>query len=119
MNVQLKAEDLHHILSEAILLQLTQEKRDEFMKAALASLLARTDNQYDRRSVIEKAFHEAAGDVARKEAGKMMEADPKFQAKLKELIVEAVERVFGANREKTIEKIADAIRSTFDKPDRY
>jgi len=111
--ISLDDASLKKLVSEAILMAITQEQRGELMVKALASLIEPQEGQYGRKhpSRIEEAFTNAASRIAEGQARELLEKDPAFQEKLKGLMMETMERAFTGNaREKIISAMVEAFR---------
>ena len=117
MNIDITDANLKAIVAEAILANISGEKRDAVMKEAIAFLLVPEKNDYGsvrRPAPIEQAFRDAAAQIAKEEARKMLDSNSEFQTKLKELLVEGVAAMFeGGRREKTVKTISDALERAF------
>jgi len=111
--ISLDDASLKKLVSEAILMAITQEQRGELMVKALASLIEPQSGQYGakRPSRIEEAFTNAASRIAEQQATELLEKDPGFQQKLKGLMMETMERAFtGEARENIIKAMVEAFR---------
>lgn len=112
MDIKLDTPQLRELLAQAVLASLDEVKRDMLIKGAIEFLVTKDTSGgygYNRKSPIEDAFNYAVRDVAQKTANDMLTNDSGLQEKLRELVNEALVRLMETNREKTVEKIADAI----------
>jgi hypothetical protein len=112
LKIDIGADQMKDLVSEALLRTLDDEKRDALVKAAIAHLVApnKTPGYYGRQaSPLEDAFNQAVSWLARDIARKQLEEDAGLHAKIVGLLNEAMERLLTTNREKTVERLADAI----------
>lgn len=112
MDIKLDTPQLRELLAQAVMASLDEVKRDMLIKGAIEFLVTKDTSggySYNRRSPIEDAFNYAVRDVAQKTANDMLTNDSGLQEKLRALVNEALVRLMETNREKTVEKIADAI----------
>lgn len=110
MNIQLDSEMMKGLVSEALMKALDQEKRDILIQSAIKHLVTPEDHYGSRReSPLESAFRNACHNVAQTTATEMLTNDPAFQARVRQLLDEAMVRVMDTNREATIERLAEAI----------
>lgn len=109
MDIKLDTPQLRELLAQAVMASLDEVKRDMLIKGAIEFLVSKDTTVYNRRSPIEDAFNYAVRDVAQKTANDMLTNDSGLQEKLRTLVNEALVRLMETNREKTVEKIADAI----------
>jgi len=112
VDIKLDTPQLRELLAQAVMASLDEVKRDMLIKGAIEFLVTKDTSggySYNRRSPIEDAFNYAVRDVAQKTANDMLTNDSGLQGKLRALVNEALVRLMETNREKTVEKIADAI----------
>jgi len=110
MNIYLNDDEaLKRLISEAIFQTLDSGKRETLIKEAIAYLLRPAGDRAGNESPIESAFRRACIAVTEKIAEETVVKDEAFKAKVKALLVEAVERFNGPAREKLIERLAEAI----------
>lgn len=112
MNVEINLNEgqLKEIVSEAILRAIDEKQRETLIAQAIAHLLAEEKTGYSRdQSPIKRAFNQAAYEVAIQSARSALAGDPAVKEKIVGLIAEASERVFETNRERTVERMAQAI----------
>jgi cytochrome P450 len=109
MDIKIDTPQLRELLAEAVMASLDQVKRDALIQGAVQHLITQNTSAYDRTSPIEQAFMYAVRDVAAKIANDMLANDKTVEERIRGLVNEALERLMVANREKTVEKLADAI----------
>lgn len=119
MDVRIDDSAMQLLVQKAVLDSLTPEKREALITEAIKQLLTRTNDRYDSRSSLQKAFDQAvfvvAGEIAREELGK----DAAIRATIKKLMTDAFERMStGEAYETLVEKVRDAMVSALSK-DRY
>lgn len=74
------------LVVEAVLKAIPQERRDQLVKEALATLLVPQGSGYgEKRSTLEDAFRSATYDMARKHAEEWLRTDERFAKAVKEL----------------------------------
>ena len=113
MEIKLDENNLKELVSEAILRSLDEGQRNTLIQGAIAHLLTPpAATSYDRKpaSPIQAAFNNALYQVANRVAAEMLTADTEITAKVKSLLVDAVDRLANETRETTVNRIADAIR---------
>lgn len=110
MNIQFDNDQLKAVISEAILRNFDEQKRDALIQGAITHLLTPERPGYGGKaeSPIERAFRDALRWQAEALARDMISNDETIKAKLKGLIVDAMERVF-ANPDGLTKRIADAV----------
>lgn len=111
MEIKLDSQQLQELMAQAVFASLDEVKRDVLIKGAIQHLITKPhgNGYYDRTSPIEDAFRAAVRQVAEKIANDMLNNDADLTAKIRALVNEALVRLMDTNREKTVEKIADAI----------
>lgn len=110
LRIDLPEELVKKVASEAILNAITEDQRQTLIRDAVAYLLTPEDRGYGRReSPITLAFHDGVRSVAIRVAMDMFEKDETIKTKIRELLNEALEKVMNANRDKTVERLANAI----------
>jgi hypothetical protein len=111
LQVDLPIEMLKQIASEAILNAISPEQRDTLVRNAVAYLVTPPENRSygPSYSPITQAFHDGIRSVAIRIAMEMFEKDETVRLKIRELLNEALEKVMVANREKTVQRIGEAI----------
>lgn len=106
------------LVVDAVLKAIPQEKRDQLMKDALATLMVPKSNGLygDRSSTLEEAFKGATYDMARQHAKEWLEKDERFAKAVRELTLGVVEKMLEPTaREKILEGIVGAVTSAFEK----
>ncbi len=118
MEIKIEQEHVQQIISDAILKELGEEKRNLLISQAIDMLLKQqtTGSGYNQRSFIplHESFNNAAQQVSMKIAREYLESNEDVQNKIKQLLVDAIERVFTTKREEIITKIADAFEKGFE-----
>lgn len=110
MNININDDEaLKRLISEAIFQSLEEGKREKLIKEAISYLLRPAGDRAGNESPIEGAFRRACIAVTEKIAEETVAKDEDFQAKVKGLLVEAVERFNGQAREKLTQRLAEAI----------
>lgn len=109
MDIKIDTPQMRELLAQAVFASLDEVKRDVLIKSAIQHLVTQNTDRYDRTSPIENAFNYAVRDVAQKIAAEMLTNDSSVQEKIRALLNEAMVRLTETNREKTVEKLADAI----------
>jgi hypothetical protein len=110
MRVDLPEELIKKVAAEAILTAINQEQRDTLIRNAVAYLLTPDDKGYGRReSPITSAFNDGIRAVASRLAVEMFEKDETVKNRINELLTEALEKMMGENRAKTVDRIASAL----------
>lgn len=119
MNLNLNDEQLKTVISAAILQTLSEERRGELLTEALKHLLTPERKGYGQPEIspLQSAFNYQLTCVARDIAGEMLR-EPEVQARLRSLIVEAVEAAFSTNRQRVIERVSDAVADVLAGKDR-
>lgn len=113
MDIKLEDEMLKSIVSEAILKSFDDQKRDALVQGAIKHLL--TPPQKDRysygepKSPLQEAFEYGIRNVSIRICGEILENDENVKEKIRGLLNDAMVRLTETNREKTVEKLADAI----------
>ena len=112
MEITLDNDMLKSVVSEAILKSIDDQKRDALVQAAIRHLLTSAQpTSYNRNpsSPIQDAFEHGMRNVAVGVCRDILEKDESVREKLRGLVADAVTRLMDTNREKTVEKLADAI----------
>lgn len=109
MDIKIDTPQMRELLAQAVFASLDEVKRDVLIKSAIQHLVTQSADRYNRTSPIEEAFQWAVRDVATKIANDMLTNDPTVSEKIRGLVNEALVRLTETNREKTVEKLADAI----------
>lgn len=112
----MKDDILKALVTTAIFEGLEQQKRDELVRQAIESLLARQDGGYqygDSRTKIQRAFDEAVYAVAREECRKAVQEDPRVRERIRELLVKGTEALL--QDESVINSFASAISGVLSK----
>ncbi len=108
MNVQVSLdESVKDVVAEAVLRSLDDAKREVLVKGAIQHLLTSPGDRQGLSPIV-SAFRLPVERLARE----LMEAEvnkPEVRAKFQKVIEEAVARGLEQNREKTIEKIGEAV----------
>lgn len=109
MKLDLDNEQMHALVSEAILRSLDEKKRDALIQATLEHLLKpNKQSYYSNKSPIEDLFLQAAERVAREVMTEMVRSDPRITAKIRELFVAGYERMLAGGEGVLINRIADS-----------
>ena len=110
--IDLSDEQLHDIVSEAILQAIDEKQRDAILQEAVRGLLERKKSGVygDYVTPIQEAFNLAVEGVARNAAREMMDSDEEIKAKVRSLLKDVLEKIFGEQREKAIDALAEAFR---------
>lgn len=110
MDITLDKEMVKSVVSAAILQMLDAQKREALIKEAIQHLLSPGTDSWNRgRSPLQEAFANACRLIAVEIAKEMLEKDEQVKARIRELILEAYMRVTEQNREKTVQRIAEAL----------
>lgn len=119
LNLQLDPVALREATVQAISGILTPEVRAQILQEAIRAVLKPSTNSWEKGvSPLEKAFQDAVEKLAREEAKRYIEESPEVATKLKELLRETADKVLSVNRDKMVERMADAFVSSI-KSDRY
>lgn len=109
-NIEIKDEQLHTLVSAAILQMLSPEKREELVAQGIANLLKGNTNSYDKRSELERIFQQSLEHVTREIMRKLVAEDPVIMEKLTSVVTEGVNKVFAdSHRDKLVERVASVI----------
>lgn len=106
------------LVLEAVLKAIPQEKRDQMVKEALASLMVPKQNGHygDRSSTLEDAFRGATFDMARQHAQEWLKKDERFANAVQELTRGVIEKMLEPMaREKILDGIVSAVTTAFEK----
>ena len=107
--VNLDSEALREATVQAMLGTLTPEVKEKILNNAISNLLQpSTDSWNKNRSPLEVAFGDAINKIAREEAVKMVGEDSALRDKMRDLMHNAVAKVFELDLEKIAQKMADA-----------
>lgn len=111
MELKVTEEQMHQLISVALLQTLTPEKRDELITGAIQALLAKNvGSAYDKRSELQRLFEQECTNVARLIIREHIESDPSAMANVRSVAIEAFEKTFtGENRAAVVDRAADAI----------
>lgn len=113
MDVKLDANSVRELVSEALLRQLDEQKRDELLKGAIAHLITPVKGQglygRDEPSPLARAFNGAVEHAAQSIVRETLANDEAFKAQIRGLITDAVVTLETDNREARVRKLADAI----------
>lgn len=110
VKLELDNDMMKNLVSEAIMTALTTQQREALIQGAIKHLLTPSVERYGARSSpIEDAFQHAVRGVAEKIATEMLTNNEEVKTKIAGLLNEALTRLADTNREKTIERLADAI----------
>lgn len=117
MDLKLDQDAMQALVAKTIFESLTPEKREEILKSAIAYLAMPQEagsgyGSRRRDSPLEAAFKTAAEYVTTRIVTEQLKEDADFTAKVKAVMLEAVERAFnidGGGREKMVQAISDAI----------
>jgi hypothetical protein len=116
MKIELNLDEagIKESISEAVLHALDANQREGLIQAAIAYLLS-PDDLYGRKqeSPLQRAFQQALINVAREVVRQGLEADPEIRVRFEALFQEAMHRFFETNREKTLERIVNALTESF------
>lgn len=108
---------LGEMIGASVMNSITQDQRDMLVKAAVVYLLTpeKSPGEYvAKASPLQKAFNNSVYNLARVQVEKDLAADGEFAAMIKDVIAEAVTKAMtGTEREKLVEKVADAITEGF------
>lgn len=120
MEMKLDAATVEGLVSKAIFDLLTPEKRDELIQGAIQSLMKRpVGSGFNQMSELERLFADAASNAARKVVTARLEADPSFEAGVKQVFEKAWKSAFeGDAGGKLAERMAAAFRQSIT-GDRY
>lgn len=112
MHVEIKEPQLKELISAAFMEMLTPENREKILREAIENLLrSSTNNPYDRRSELQRAFDMATYRVVEDMARDFIEKDESVKGKIRELMLAGIERAFtGEKREKLIENVASSLQ---------
>jgi len=122
VKIDLDQNMLQDVVSAAIMQSLDETKRNTMIQGAIKHLLNPEQGSYGRReSPIEQAFRLAIHSVAERVARDMLENDQRVSDGIKMLLSEALDNLLVTNRDKTVEKLADAIAAgmAYRDRDRY
>jgi hypothetical protein len=113
MEIKLTDEQLHGLVSEAILRALDENQRNILIQNAIAVLLAPKKDSYGYKitTPLQDAFNNAIAVVSQRIASETMLNDENVKAKMRGLLDEAMDRVFDKDREKHVQRVADSISS--------
>ena len=111
MNLNLDDAQLKDLIGEALLRSLDQAGRDVLIKDAIAHLVTPTKSAYNNtsESPLQMVFHQAVITVTREVIAAQLKENEVIKTAVDSLIMEAVQRVFVDQREKTIEKVTNSI----------
>jgi hypothetical protein len=119
MEIKIEQDKVQEIISQAILRELGSEQRDLLIAQAIQYLLKeqQAGSGYSSRKFIplHDAFNNAVANSARQIAHDYIHNNAEVQQKLKELLTEAMDRVFVAKRETIVEAIATAVIRGFER----
>ena len=112
-HIDLSDEQLHGIVSEAILQAIGEKQRDAILQEAVRELLTKKKvGVYgDYTTPIQEAFNLAVAGVAREAAREMLDTDEDIRTQVRALLKEVVERVFTIQRDKAIDALSNAFGS--------
>lgn len=113
MQINLDSEMLKSVVSEAIMRSLDNQTREALIQGAIQHLLTPREgtSSYGRRtSPLQDAFNSGVYHAAQSIATEMLTKDDAMQTKIRDLLNDALIRLFETKREETISKLADSIR---------
>lgn len=116
-----ESETIKTLVTDAMFKTLDQAKRDELIRAALASILkedfSRLHGHTD--SPLSQAFQDAANQVCREIVREKLEKDPEFVKQIRGVIDDAFENVLKKQRPKLVQSVTDALLEGFKFKERY
>lgn len=104
--------DMRAIVQKAILDNMTPELREKLLVDALRSLMNVGQNQYDKRTLLEKAFAEAAYMVAREALETEMREGGKLREQVQTVVGKVLERAL-SDDEDLIGELTKAVVHAF------
>lgn len=102
------------LVTEAIFKAIDEKKREEMMKAAIASLLKKPENQAswrgEQNTPLQDAFDTCVRQVAMEICREKLTKDEGFRKMVESVVVDAMQKVWATDkREKLIDNIAEAV----------
>lgn len=118
MDIKLDQDQMMTVVSGALLKAITVDQQKTLIEGAIKHLLdpQKTGNSYSStyESPIQRAFKDAVERIAVLKANEILEHDPVIQGKIKDLILEGINRMFeDETREKAVTRIGQAIVKAF------
>ncbi|HXH95254.1 MAG TPA: hypothetical protein VNN25_27010 [Thermoanaerobaculia bacterium] len=113
MDIKLETDTIKAIVSEAVMASLTSEKREALIQNALNYLLTQKKDGYSNHppeSLLESAFKQALGTIAREISSEMLANDTRVREVVRKMIADAVEKLLDPTTySETVERIKNAI----------
>jgi hypothetical protein len=111
MNITIKQETLDAAVQKTFLENMTEEFKLEILKGAVAKMFEKERDRYGSvsASMVEQAFNTALFTYLRKYAQDVVENDPVFKGKVRELYTEITNEIFGSQRAAVVSSMATAI----------
>jgi len=100
------------LVTEAIFKGLDEKKREELIRAAIASLIEPSRDGYGRGgpTQLQEAFNAAAREVAREVVRDRFTKDERFIGEIKKIVGEAVNKIVAEeNRHRIVSAMADSL----------
>jgi hypothetical protein len=114
-SIELKDDQLAAVVATSILTSLSEEQRSKLITDAIQNLLNKPSHSgYNAPSHLQIIFNDAVRRVAEKLLESQLAGDSDFATKVRAVATEALDRVFAPDqRDKMVERVAGAIRSSF------
>ena len=111
MDIKLDLDQIKELVSESIYASLDEQKKETLIKGALIHLLTPTGNSVysPKTSPLEDAFNRAIFICAREISTDLLSKNEETKQKITGLLMEALTKITETNREKTIDRLANAI----------
>lgn len=116
LKINIPADAIADVVHQAIFDQIGPQGRDALIAEALKQLThcePHSSNPYARRSLLQQALERAVSGAAHEIARQIVDESPEVRAKVRELLAEVIERVFGqddqAVHQTMVELLAEAI----------
>lgn len=117
-----KQESLQALVTEAMFKHLSEEKREELIKEALASLLEKKKVSFGHSSKtpLQEAFEQATWQAARKIVDDYITTNEKWREGMKKIIEEAFMSILDdeVKRSQLVTNMASALQSAFEYKER-
>lgn len=119
MEIKVTDEQFKDMVSKAMFEQMPATQRDELVATAIRQLMTPSKNSYayGTLSPLQEAFNNAVRSVAIAHVEQRLKTDQSFIDQVDGLITDAVKKMAGEDREKTVQSIARAIADGLSKRD--
>ena len=117
-----KKESLEALVTEAMFKHLSEEKREEQIKAALASLLEKKQERFgiSSKTPLQEAFEQATWQAARKIIDEYITTNEKWREGMKKVVEKAFMSILDdeVKRSQLVTNMASALQSAFEYKER-